>query len=87
MWRFFFKVCQISTFYSPLFLLLRFNKEEADVRKQALPYVPTRYILTFDLISDVNCVLLWRKRRFENIALYPNFDVISEVNCVLPRRR
>ena len=51
-----------------------------------------RYIRTFDVISvvctiQVDCVLLRRKRRIENIALYQNFDVITEVNCVLPRRR
>ena len=34
---------------------------------------------TFDVISEVNCVLLRSKWTFENIALYPNFGVISEV--------
>ena len=38
-------------------------------------------------LYPVNCDLLWRKRTFGNIVLYPNFDVISEVNCVLPSRR
>ena len=76
---FFSKFCQTSTFYSILYLILRFTKEEAGVRKQALPLVPARYIRIFDVISKVNCVLLWRKRRFEKIAPYTNFDLISEV--------
>ena len=46
---------------------------------------PARYLQIFDVISEVNCVLLRTKRRFKNIALYPNFDVISEVDCVLLR--
>ena len=83
----FFQIPQTSTFYSILYLILRFTNEEAEVRKQAFPFVPARYIRTFDAISEVNCVVLRRKRRFEKIALYPNFDVISEVNCVSPRRK
>ena len=46
---------------------MRFTEEEADVRKQAFPFVPARYIRTFDVISEVNCVLLRRKRRFEKL--------------------
>ena len=30
---------------------MRFTMEEADVRKQALPFVPARSIRTFDVIS------------------------------------
>ena len=41
---FFSKFCQISTFYSILYLILRFTKEEAEVRKQGLSFVPARYI-------------------------------------------
>ena len=74
------RFCQISTFYSILYLILRFTKEEAEIRKQALPFVPARYIRTFDGISEVNCALLRRKRKFDKIALYPRFDVIPEVN-------
>ena len=74
-------------FNSILNLILRFTKEEADVQKQAFPFVPARYIRTFDVTAEVNCVFLRRKRKFEKIALYPNFDIISEVICVLPRRR
>ena len=80
------KFCLNSTLYSILNIILRFTKEETEVRKQAFPFVPARYIRTFDVISEVNCVFVRRKRSFEKIALYPNFDVISEVNCVLPRR-
>ena len=65
---------------------MRFTKE-AEVRKQAFPFVPKRYIRIFDVISEVNGVFLQSKPSFEKIALYPNFDVISEANCVLPRRR
>ena len=50
---FFFEFCQISSFYSILYLILRFTKEETEVRKQALPFVPARYIRTFDVISEV----------------------------------
>ena len=38
------------------------------VRKQAFLFVPARYIRTFDVISEVNRVLLLRKRRFERIS-------------------
>ena len=48
--------------------------------KTSAPICPnTLYLRTFDVISGVTCVLPQRKRRPENIALYPNFDVISEV--------
>ena len=64
-------------FYSILNLILRFTKEEAEVRKQASPFVPPHYIPTFAVMSEGNCVFLRRKRKFKKIALYPNFDVIS----------
>ena len=38
-----------------------------------LPILPAHYLRTLDVISEVNCVLLRSKRRFEMIALYPNF--------------
>ena len=82
---FFFQILQNIHFL--LHFKLHSTKEDADVRKQALPFVPARYIRTFDVISEVNCVLLPRKRKFDTIALHPNFDVIFEVNCVLPRSR
>ena len=63
--------------------ILHFTKKEGRFEKMSFHLYQQQ---TFDVISEVNCVLLKRKRRFENIALYPNFDVISEVNCVLPRR-
>ena len=72
---------------SSQYFYLRFTKEEAKVRKQVIPFVPACYIRTFDVISDMICFLLRRKRRIEFIALYPKFDVISEVNCALLRRR
>ena len=74
-------------FYSILNLLLRFTKEEAEVRKQAFLFVPALYIRTCEVISVVHCVFLQRKQGFKRMALNPNFDVISEVNCVLPRKR
>ena len=33
-----------STFYYTICLLLRFTKEEVEARKQAIPFVPARYI-------------------------------------------
>ena len=59
--------------------MLRFTKEEAEAQKSAPPFVPARYIRTFDVVSVVNCVLLRRTRSSKIIALYPNFDVVSEV--------
>ena len=56
-----------------------FDSQEAPTKKQ-LPFVPERYIRTVDVTSVVNCVLLKKKRRFKNIALYPKYDVIFEVN-------
>ena len=75
----FFQILPNLHLYSTLYLILRFTKEEVEVQKQAISEF-RRYI-------KVNCVLLRKKRRFENLAQYPNFDVISEGNCVLPRRR
>ena len=43
----------------------RFTNEEAGVQKSALLFVPAGFIRTFDVISEVNCVLLQRKQRFE----------------------
>ena len=51
-----------STCWHYVVSILRFT-EEADVRKQALPFVPGRYVRTSDVISDVFCVLLRRMRR------------------------
>ena len=62
--------------FSILYLVLRFTKEEAEVRKQALSFVPARYIRSFDVISEVNCVLLRRKRTFENIPVHSGRLVI-----------
>ena len=51
----------------------------------ALPLVPARYIRTFDVISEENCVLLRTKRRFKLIAPCPNFENASEVSGALPK--
>ena len=48
---------------------LRFTKEEAEVRKQALPYVTARCIRTLDVISEVICVLMKKSRRIGKKAL------------------
>ena len=83
------KFCQISTFYSILYLILRFTEEEAGVRKQALLFVPARYIRTFDVISEVNCVLLRRKLMFETITFeaqvihFIEFFQISSFTCLV----
>ena len=63
--RFSYKFCQNSTFHSFINLILRFTKEEAEVRKQGLTFVPACYMRTFDVISEVNCVFLQRKQRFK----------------------
>ena len=64
---------------------MRFTKEEAEVRKQAFPFVPARYIRTFDVISEINCFST-EEAEVRKIALNPIFDVISD-NCVLPKMR
>ena len=56
--------------------ILRFTKREAEVRKQALPFVPTHYIRTFDVISEVICVLL---RRMKNKRSHLSQHAISEL--------
>ena len=61
--------------------------KEAEVRKQALPFVPARYNRAFDIISEVNCILLNGKRRIQISALYPNSDVIFDVNCVFIKEK
>ena len=82
---FFSKFCQISTFYSILHFILRFTKEEAEVRKQALPFVPARYIRTFDVIFEVNCILLQRKQRFENKRSQLSQHAVSELSTLYPK--
>ena len=44
---------------------MRFTKEETDVQKQALSFVPARYIRTVVVISEVICVELIRRRRIK----------------------
>ena len=58
---FIFQILPNLHFLLILNLILRFTKEEAEVRKQAFPFVPARYIRTFDVISEVNCVLPRRR--------------------------
>ena len=58
----FYKFCQISTFY-----LLSWCLEKE------LLFVPARFIPTFNVIYEVNCVLLKGKQKFDNIAQFPNF--------------
>ena len=62
----FYKFCQISIFYST------FNSLSWCLEKE-LPFVPARFIRTFSVIYEVNCGLLRGKRKFKNIALFPNF--------------
>ena len=58
--------------------------EMAEVQKKAVPFVPARYIRTFDFISEVNCVLLSRRWRFEKALpivterYIRTFEVFSE---------
>ena len=84
---------------SPLFVFFGFSalkyhcfkilifRLELDFLHRYPPIIFFNTIRTSDVISVVNCVLLWRKWRFENTVLNPNHDVISKVNCVLLRRR
>ena len=59
--------------------LLHFNFNNAfyygggNVQKQAFPFVPARYIRTFDVIPAVNYVFLRTKRMLEKIPLCVNF--------------
>ena len=64
--------------------MLCFTKEEAEVRKQALPIVPARYMRTSDVISEVDCVLLQRKRGFEKQCGISEF---TESKLLLSKRR
>ena len=81
------KHCAKSQFLRWIWAILPFTDEEAEVRKQAHLFVPTRNIRTFDVKSEVNCLLLRRKQRIEIIALHTITDVILEVNGDLLRRR
>ena len=49
---------------------MRFTEEKAEVQKQALPFVPARYIPTFEVISEVTCVLLGRRQRIKNAVAF-----------------
>ena len=51
---------------------------QADVRKQTLPFVPARYILTFDVISEAICVILKMRRKFEKKCSHFSQHAISE---------
>ena len=62
------KYCQIATFYSTLYLISWFLGRE-------LPPVPALFILTFNVMYEVSCVLLSRKRKFEN-TVEPRFTAL-----------
>ena len=47
---------------------------------------PARHIRTFNVMSEVNCVLLGRRLRFEILRYIQIFEVISKVFCLLLRR-
>ena len=66
-WRRRFKnIAPYPNFQRYIRTILRFTKEEAELQKQALPFVPRGYIQTFDVISQVTCLLTeayaWIKR-------------------------
>ena len=72
---FFSKFCHISILY----LLHLLTCSYFFTCSYLLPILLARYIRSFDVISEVNCVLLRRTRSFKIIALYQNFDDITEV--------
>ena len=55
-------------FWRNIRTILRFTKEEAQIRRQAILFVPARYIRIFDVISEIICVLLRRNNRIEKSA-------------------
>ena len=63
-------------FYSILNVILRFTKEE--VQKQVFPFVAARYIRTFDVIFEVNCI---------RIVIVSKVDTMEEAevrkNCAI----
>ena len=66
MLRFIYKLCPISTFYSTFYLLFRCLEKK-------LPFVPARFIGIFNVVYEVNCVLLKRKQQLKNFAQFTNF--------------
>ena len=75
-----------SIFYSILNAILRFNKDEAEVRKQ-LFHLCQHAISELLRLSPKLIVFFYRGRGGSKKTLNTYFDVISEVNCVLPRMR
>ena len=55
--------------------ILRFTKQEVEVRETALPFLQARKIRNFDVISEVNWAIVRRRSRFKkhSSTLNPNF--------------
>ena len=62
------KYCAVSEFLTLYLKYIVFYYEEAEVQKQGIPFIPARYMRTFDVISKVICVLLRKKRRIKKIS-------------------
>ena len=79
-WRWRFKnIAVYSNFCCYIRTILRFSKEKADVRKQALPLVTsTLYPNFLDVISEVICVLLRRSQKIKKKVLAFVSGAISE---------
>ena len=58
--------------------ILRFTKEETEVRKQALPFVPAHHIRILDAISEVICVLLSRMIKKELAFVSVRYTMVSK---------
>ena len=76
-WRFQY-VAVYPNFCRYIRTIMRFTKEKAGIRKQAIPFVPARYIRTLDVISEVICVLM-RWSRMINKRLHLSQHATSEL--------
>ena len=56
-----------------------FSKEEVEVQKQTVPFVPARYIQLFDVTSNVNRILLKSWQMFEETFPHVAQHAISEL--------
>ena len=81
---FFFQILPNPHFLLHFIFKLRFTNEEAEFRKQAFPFVPARYIRTFDVLSEFNSFSTEEAEVRKNCAIYELRFTKKVVNFQFP---
>ena len=78
-WRLRFEIIALNPIFDVISELYSIFKEETAIRKQANPFVPARNNRTFDVISEVVCVLLRKRGRIEKKSSHLSQHTTSEL--------